>query len=131
MKFPRHWIFISHTFLYSILALTDEFLLEILCTLLVSQNICMYSSLNMSFFFFFRYYCSNTSYSSVFFYFSIKNMAIRGISRTRLIFFPWFQKYLCIYRLIYAPDFPFSPYVYLSPWNSSFLFAWRHHLKEN
>lgn len=131
MKFPRHWIFISHTFLYSILALTDEFLLEILCTLLVSQNICMYSSLNMSFFFFFLGITVQIHHILQCFDFSIKNMTIRGISRTRLNFFPWFQKYLCIYRLIYAPDFPFSPYVYLSPWNSSFLFAWRHHLKEN
>lgn len=51
MKFPRHWSSISHTFLYSILALTDELLLEILSTLLVSQNIFMYNSLSMFIFF--------------------------------------------------------------------------------
>lgn len=63
MKFPRHWNSISHTFLYSILALTDELLLEILSTLLVSQNIFMYNSLCS---FFFRCNCSNTSYASAF-----------------------------------------------------------------
>lgn len=96
MKFPRQWSFISHTFLYGILALTDEFLLEILCTLLVSQNIFMYNSL--------KYVQIHHMLQR--FDFAIKSIAIRGISSTSLKYFPWIPKYISFF--IYILDFPFS-----------------------
>lgn len=107
MKFPRHWSFISLKFLYGVLALTDELLLEISCTLLVSQNIFKYNSLKHV----------QIHHMLQFFDFAIKSIVIRGISSTSLKYFLWIPIY--IYFFIYILDFPFSPFTYASPWNCS------------
>lgn len=73
MKFPRHWSFISHTFSYGTLALTDDLFLKILHSLLVSQSILMYIFMYSSFKFVYMHHMLQH------FVFVMKNVAIRGI----------------------------------------------------
>lgn len=89
MRLPRHWSFISHTFLYGILTLRDGLLLEIFYTLLVSQKIFMYNSLKYV----------QIHHMIQCFDFAIKNTAIRGITITSLKYFLWIPKHISFFYL--------------------------------